>query len=93
MRYTVGTKIQRNTGHIFVKTSEYGTIKEARLLIMLREGRALDKNERVFFVDGNRENVRYENLAAIHFSESRFKYLPHSRVIFVPKAGRIKVAS
>lgn len=84
MRYIPGTKIQRRDGHCFLKTKELGLIKEARYLIMIKEGRELDKNERVFFKDGNRENVRYENLAPIHFAESRFKYLPHSRIIYIP---------
>lgn len=91
MRYINGTKVQRREGHIYLKTREYGLIKEARYLVMENEGRALDKNERVFFKDGNRENVDISNLAPIHFSEVRFKYLPKSRVIFVPKRETITV--
>lgn len=88
INYIPGTKIQRRTGHIYIKTIEMGLIKEARYLVMLRENRDLDKNERVFFKDGNRENVEYSNLASIHFSETRFKYLPKSRVIYLPKSAK-----
>lgn len=92
MRYLPGTKIQRRTGHIYVKTHDRGTIKEARYLVMLKEDRELDKNERVFFKDGNRENVEYSNLAPIHFSEVRFRYLPKSRVIYIPKSKKQALA-
>lgn len=91
MRYIPGTKVQRRDGHIFVKVQDHGLVKEARYLVMLKEGRELDHNERVFFKDGNRENVKYENLAPIHFAESRFKYLPHSRVIYIPKLTKTAV--
>lgn len=87
-RDPMGTKSRYRNGHIYVKTKEHGMIKEARYIIMLKEGRALDKNERVFFRDGNRENVSYDNLAPIHFAEARFRFLPRSRVIYVPKAKR-----
>ena len=88
MKYIVGTKVQEKSGHIYVKTKKYGLIKEARLIVMLKENRELDENERVFFKDGDRENVRYENLATIHFSQTKFKYLPHSRVIYVPRSEK-----
>lgn len=88
----VGTRVQYRNGHIYVKTREMGMIKEARYLVMLKEDRELDPNERVFFRDGNRENVKYENLAPIHFAESRFKYLPRSRVIYVPRVKRLVAA-
>lgn len=81
--YPPGTKVQHRDGHIWIKTKEK-FIKEARYLIMMRERRRLDKNERVFFKDGDRENVEYSNLAAIHFSETKFAYLPHSRIIYIP---------
>lgn len=88
MQYVEGTKVQRRDGHIFIKTHTYGLIKEARYIVMMSEDRALDRNERVFFKDGNRENVHPRNVVPIHFSEIRFKYLPHARVIYVPKSAR-----
>lgn len=88
-RDPIGTRAQRRNGHIFIKTKEFGMVKEARYVIMVKENRELDKNERVFFRDGDRENVKYENLAPIHFAESRFKYLPRSRVIYVPKREKV----
>jgi hypothetical protein len=93
MRYIEGTRVQHRDGHIYIKTREYGLVKEARFLAALNEGRDLDKNERVFFRDGNRENVKRENVVPIHFNETRFKYLPHARILFIPSRHREKVAT
>ena len=86
MNYIQGTRSQHRDGHIYLKTKEYGLIKEARYLAILNEGRELDKNERVFFRDGNRENVNPKNVVPIHFAETKFRYLPHSRIIYVPRS-------
>jgi len=85
--FRVGVQVQRRDGHIWVKSSSYGLVKQARLLIMLEENRALDKTERVFFRDGDRTNVKLGNLVSVRFKEARFKYLPHAKIIYVPKGG------
>ena len=79
-----GSRCQRKNGHIYVK---YGhkMVKEARLIVALKEGRELGKWDRVFFRNGDRTDVAYENLAPVKFREICFKFLPRSRVIYIPK--------
>lgn len=78
-----GTRSQRRDGHIWVK-HQGRMVKAARLAMAIREDRELDRNERVFFRDGDRENIDPRNLTSVHFQEARFKYLPRSRVIYIP---------
>lgn len=84
MIYPLRVRVQRRDGHIYKKYPGIGLVKEARFIAASNEGRPLDDNERVFFKDGNRENLEPDNVVPIHFSEVRFKYLPRARVIYMP---------
>lgn len=84
MIYPEGARIQWRNGHEYIKTREYGLIKRARYIAIQEHG--LSRNEKVFFRDGDRTNFKVENIIPIRFSETRFKYLPHSRVIYMPSS-------
>lgn len=83
MNYPQETRIQRRDGHEYIKTREYGLIKRARFVALETYGQLL-RNEKVFFRDGDRTNFKTENIIPIRFSETRFKYLPKSRVVYMP---------
>lgn len=85
MIYPEGARIQWRNGHEYIKTMEFGLIKRARLIALQKHGE-LSKNEKVFFRDGDRTNFDPENIIPIRFSETRFKYLPRSRVIYMPSS-------
>jgi hypothetical protein len=81
--YPEGSVIQEKTGYIKVKTKQ-GWISQGRLHYQQANG-SLDRNQRVYHIDGDRTNNDAENLVAITFSEKRFQLLPHRRIMFMPK--------
>lgn len=85
-RYPIGTRLQQRTGYITIKTERRGWIAESRLIAEMKlTDHELEPNERVYHRDGNRENNRPENLAIIRFNTTKYKLLPSSRPLFIPK--------
>lgn len=90
-RYPTGSVVQRRNGYIFVKTEE-GFVSEHRLVAVLRlENRELMPGEKVYHKDGNRENNQPENLVVIRFSQTKYRFLPRSRVLYMPKGKDVSV--
>ena len=88
-KYVPGTRVQYRTGYIYVKTGD-GMKPEARQIWERHHGE-LTPGDRVFHLDGNRENNQIGNLAKVHFNDTKFTLLKASRVLWVPTQPRIKV--
>lgn len=81
--YPEGAVIQEKNGYIKVKTKQ-GWISQGRLHYQQANG-TLEKEQRVFHIDGDRTNNDTDNLVAIRFNPARFQLLPHRRIMFMPK--------
>ena len=86
--YEIGTKVQHRDGYVFVKT-ESGMVAEHRFVMSQKIGRPLAKGEVVLRIKPDRMNNRETNLVKVHHNLSKFKYLPHSRVIYIPGGTRV----
>ncbi len=84
--YPAGTRVQRRTGYIYVKTDE-GLIAEGRRVYELTHGE-LEPGYRVFHMDGDRTNNSIRNLSAVKFNTTKFTMLKESKVLWMPKVGR-----
>jgi hypothetical protein len=89
--YPVTSVVQRRTGYIFVKIGRGEWISQARLNLEQRLGRKLSSNERVYHIDGNRENNDAENLVPITFNDRTYTLLSHSRALFIPDVTQEEV--
>lgn len=95
--YPEGTIIQQKTGYIQVKVKGRW-ISQGRLHYQKAHG-TLEREQRVYHIDGDRTNNDEDNLVAITFSTTRFQLLPQRRIMFMPKlkpapsAQRAAVAS
>lgn len=89
--YPIGTRVQHRTGYISVKVvDDEGKSKmmaEARRVWELSRG-PLDAGDRVFHMDGDRTNNKIQNLAKIHFNQTKFTFLKHSEILWMPKVDR-----
>lgn len=84
-RYLTGTIVLRTDGYRFVKQMSGKWISEHRLNAGRSLTRDLFPNERVFHRNGKRDDNSLNNLVIIKFNLEKFKRLPHSRIIFIPK--------
>lgn len=84
MNYAIGTRVERKDNHYYVKSRGHGLIKEARLIAILRDGE-LASYQRVFFRDGDRHNLKPENIVPISFKQFKYRHLPTAQVIYIPK--------
>jgi len=85
MRYLFGTIVQHRNGYVFVKT-ENGIIAQHRWVAMQKiVHRPLKEGEVVIRRIPKRDYNAPENLVVIQHSLTKFKMLPKSRVIYVPK--------
>ena len=96
--YRPGTRVQRKTGYVYVKTDE-GFIAENRRVWELTNGE-LQEGDRVYHLDGDRTNNNIKNLAKIHFNATKFVMLKASKVLWAPpeklkaqKNGKILIAA
>ncbi len=83
--YPVGSEVQAKTGHVKKKISDGKWQGRNRWVaekkIVKRE---LHQNERVFHINGKKDDDGTKNLVIITFSMTKF-ILPKSQVIFIPK--------
>jgi hypothetical protein len=81
-----GTKIMRSSGYVFIKTNK-GVRPEAQVVAEQKIlNRQLEEGERVFHRDcRERSDNRPENLVVLHFRTDKFRPLPSSRVIYIPR--------
>lgn len=84
-RYLSGTIVLRTDGYRFIKQMNGQWISEHRLNAQRQMGRDLLEGERVYHKNGRRDDNTPSNLAVIRFNLEKFKRLPHSRVLFIPK--------
>lgn len=87
--YPIGTRVQHRNGYIVVKTDE-GMIAEGRRVWELTHG-DLDEGDRVFHIDGDRTNNEPHNLAKVHFNQVKFRMLKESKILWMPRTGKVKV--
>jgi len=88
MKHITGTRIQRRDGYVFIKTEE-GLVAEHRWIASQRIlGRELRKGECVIRRLPDRMDNSPENLVVVQHRLTKFVLLPHSRVIYVPKAPK-----
>lgn len=93
MRYPIGSRIQRNSGYVYLKTTEgmkaeHRWVAEQRII-----HRPLQKGEVVIRRKPDRMLNTPENLVVVQHALEKFKYLPHARVIYIPGRSREKVAA
>lgn len=86
--YPVGTKIRYRNGYIKVKIDnpEGDGVKweaESRRMWAMYRGE-LEEGDRIFHIDGNRENNKISNLALIHFNQTKFSLYKESKVLYMP---------
>lgn len=85
--YPLGTRVQHRNGYIYVKAQDdEGNVKlmaEARRVWELKRGE-LEAGDRVFHMDGNRENNDIRNLAKIHFNQTKYTFLKQSKILYMP---------
>jgi len=82
--YPTGTKVQHRNGYIFVKTEEGKLMAESRRVWELEYG-DLGPGDRIFHIDGNRENNKLSNLAKVHYNQAKFVMLKESKILWMPK--------
>lgn len=89
--YPVGTRVQHRTGYISVKVVD----DEGRARMMAENRRVwelsrgpLQLGDRVFHMDGDRTNNKIQNLAKIHFNQTKFTFLKHSEILWMPKLNK-----
>lgn len=83
--YPTGTKVQHRNGYIFVKTEEGKLMAESRRAWELEHGEELQPGDRIFHIDGNRENNKLSNLAKVHYNQTKFVMLKESKILWMPK--------
>lgn len=89
-KYIDGTIVQRRNHYRFIKVNglfraEHRVVAEHRLL-----NRELMPNERVFHRDcDNVADNRPENLVVIKYRTNKFRPLPESRVVYIPRRTAI----
>lgn len=84
-RYPAGSVVQHRDGYVHVKRSDGRWTTEHRLVAEIKiKGRELSDNERVFHMDGNRENNHADNLAVIVINKTRYRLLPQARALYIP---------
>lgn len=86
-RYPVGTRIQRPNLYVWIKTDqglmpEHRWVAEQRIL-----GRELKEGECVYRKRPDRLDNRPENLVVLERNLEKWKFLPKSRVIYIPSAS------
>lgn len=97
-KYPAGTRVQHRNGYIVVKTED-GMMAESRRVWELHHGE-LQPGDRVFHMDGDRTNNKINNLAKVHFNDTKFVFLKESRVLWLPtirtidkKTGKVLINS
>lgn len=89
MKYREGTIVQHRNHIRYVKVE--GKMMAEHRLVAERDilNRELMSNERVFHLNCDRiDDNDSENLVVISFRTNKFRPLPESRVIYVPKEPR-----
>lgn len=85
--YPIGTRTQHRNGYIYVKVVDDDghpkLMAEARRTWELKRG-DLEAGDRIYHMDGNRENNDIRNLAKIHFNQTRFVFLKQSKILYMP---------
>lgn len=83
----VGTVVQYRNGYVKVKIED----DEGKPTWQARSRRnwelkhgTLEEGDRVFHIDGNRENDDPRNLAKVHFNAVKFVVLNKARVLYDP---------
>ncbi len=74
--------MQHRNGYIVVKTKD-GMVAEGRRVWELSKG-DLEPGDKVYHIDGDRTNNKPNNLAKIHFNQTKFIMLKESRVLWMP---------
>lgn len=85
-RHKLGTVVQHRNGYIYVKTEE-GMVSENRRVWDLTFGHKdpIKPGDKVHRRDGDRTNNSPENLAKIHYNQTKFVFLKKARILFEPK--------
>ena len=89
--YPVGTQVEDKDGRIKIKLPDGKWISRARYEYMKAKKADLDGNQRVFCIDGDRQNHDIKNLVPITFNGTRYS-IAHSRVIYSPTRRRLQLA-
>lgn len=88
--YPVGSKVQHTTRYIHIKQANGKWQSEHRWMMEQKKlGRKLEEGERVFHMNGVKDDNDISNLVVIKFSTIRYKPLARRVVLFVPKNGRL----
>jgi hypothetical protein len=87
-RYEPGTEVQEKSGRvkkkIFISDTEgCKWMSRGRYNFMQKYKVDLTENDKVYHIDGNKENDDPSNLVAIHFNAVRVN-ISHSRVVWEP---------
>lgn len=85
--YPVGTKVRHRNGYVFVKVENDDSgakmMAESRRIWELTHG-PLEEGDRVFHINGNREDNSVKNLAMVHFNQTKFKFYKSSEILYMP---------
>ncbi len=85
--YEIGTEVQEKSGRVKKKVEDLDGAKwigRNRYNWIKHHKKDLGENDKVYHIDGNKENDDPSNLVAITFSAVKYK-LTHSRVVWEPK--------
>lgn len=90
--YPTGSKIKNKQGYVFIKMTS-GKWKSEHRFNMENSNlhRELREGERVFHMNGDRENNNPKNLVAIQFNTTPFKLLNHREILFIPKIAEYEL--
>lgn len=89
-RYIPGTLVQRKDGAHYIKTPK-GMKPLARHVWEEHHAHPLQEGQRVFHVNGNRQDNKPQNLVAIKFNTTRYAF--EWKILYVPKAERLRIAA
>lgn len=88
--YLVGTEVQEKSGRVKKKVEDVDGAKwvgRNRYNWMMHHKKDLDQNDKVYHINGNKEDDDPSNLVAIRFSGVRYN-IKSSRVVWEPKGGK-----
>lgn len=88
-RYPIGAIVKR-PGRLFLVKTKDGWLSRQRAVWMSSRNETLEKGDRVFFVDGNPENVDPQNLAKIKFHNVQYRFREQSGCVYIPNKEESK---
>jgi len=84
--YPTGSRIKTRAGYVFIKMTSGKWKSEHRFnMENSKLHRELREGERVFHLNGDREDNSPNNLINIQFNTTPFRLLNHREILFIPK--------